>query len=588
MRGILSACLVAAWVLACGSGGATGADVTDTGTDIDVVAADPGPAPDVAPDAVDDSVRPDVPVTDETPADVPEADVLPTDPGPVGTDVVGDFGPDIPDVVQPFPPRHLPFEYTRTAEGEPVAAADVTAFTKKVTGLWKRIDWFRWVLRTNFGVDASTGKADFLAWHGDFSAEKTGGVVAFHENGGDDNMWIPGSVVLSSAMAGYLLTGDWAMGKVAEQFCKGLTATVKGFVWDANDPAPNLMARAIFPMDHDFTMDAVAWKDDGRAKSVTFHDDWHESSGWNASTVHFPTNPTWGDIWVRNMRSTDDVRAITRMTTFLPYLVADAGDDWVKSACQETLTTMKAFNKDIVDSGWNIRTKGADGVAYIIPCTGGPNPQDLGSYVCYIDIDPTDECCSRVTSDFIAYGEKRTPEDCNACIGSIFDQFSAAAHYYNYPILWDYHMAAVGNALVYQQNALAWSYLDGLSKRVDSYVHPSADEPGASDPSWGKDIALLLVEAASVGLPLTWTEARMVQAHWAHAVTDYQDWPNWDLWAATVADGPVQVRPSGNNDGVDIENLTMLMEYCNSPFQNPAGVAFVDCDVVKDPTKWGQ
>jgi hypothetical protein len=30
-----------------------------------------------------------------------------------------------------------------------------------------------------------------------------------------------------------------------------------------------------------------------------------------------------------------------------------------------------------------------------------------------------------------------------------------------------------------------------------------------------------------------------------------------------------------------------LFEYCMSPLKNPAGAAFVDCEVLRDPVTWG-
>ncbi len=551
---------------------------SSSGAGNDPGAQDPGVA---------DEAGPDVPPVDDVAQDRPDVPAdLPTDvPAEATPDVIDDAPaiPDIPDVsTQPFPPRELPFAYTRTAEGTPISAADVTAFTKKVTGLWKKADWARWVLRTSTGVDTSTGKADYLAWHNDIAVAKAGDTVTFSHMGGEHNMWIPGSKVLSEAIGGYLLTGDWKFAKMTEQYCKGLSAVIKGFVWDESDPAPFLMARAIFPMDQSFTLDATNWQDDGRKKVVNFHDMYVIQDGWNAHTFAWPHNPTWGAEYVTNMRSKDDVRSIVRTTMFLPYVLADAKDEWVRSACQETYDLMKGFNKDIVDSGYNIRTKGTDGVAYIVPCSD----QDLASYVCYTDIDPTDECCQRLSSDLIAFGERRTDE-CGNCTGSIYDGFASAAHFYNVPIIWDYHMAAVGNALVYRQARMAWVLLDGLKTRIDSYMHPAADDPWIQDSGWNKELAVLLVQAASVGLPLTWLEAAHVQKQWAQAVTDFQDWPNWDLWAASVPDGPVQARPSSTVGGIDIEAVAMFLEYCNSPFRNAAGVSFIDCDIVKDPAKWG-
>ncbi|NOZ01972.1 MAG: hypothetical protein GXP54_08815, partial [Deltaproteobacteria bacterium] len=429
----------------------------------------------------------------------------------------------------------------------------------------------------------STGKADFLGWYNDVTATKDGDTVTFACKGGEHNMWINGSMVLSEAIAGYLLTGDWTWGKLAEQYCKGLGAVVKGFVWDDSDPAPYLMARSIFPLDNSFTMDAANWKDDGRKKVVTFHDMYHIEDGWNAHTFPWPHNPTWGEMYVTNMRSKDDVRSIVRTTTFLPYLIADAKDDFVREACQETYDLMKGFNKDIVDSGYNIRTKGPDGVAYVIPCSD----QDLGSYVCYTSVDPTNECCQRLSSDLIAYGEQKT-EDCGNCFGSLYDAFASAAHFYNIPIIWDYHMAAVGNALVYGDNDLAKKLMEGLKLRIDSYMHPADDEPGHLDHAWFRELAVMLVQAASMGMPLTWAEARLIHQQWTNAVEEFEAFPNWDPWSADVPDGKVDFRPHASDAGIKITAVTMFLEYCNSPFRNPAGVRFVDCDIVGDMTKWGE
>ena len=509
------------------------------------------------------------------------AEIVPEVPDEVASEGI----PETVEVVEPFPPRKLPFEYTRPAEGDPLTPAEVTTFTKKVAGLWKKVDWWRWALRTSQGVDASTGRDDFLAWYNDTRVVKAGDTMTFKAEGGEHNMWIPGSKVLSAAINGYLLTGDWTMGKLAEQYCKGLTAVVKGFIWDENDPAPFLMARSIFPMDHTFTLDAATWKDDGRKKGVEYHDMYQVQDGWNARTFAWPHNPAWGAEYVTNMRSKDDVCAIVRTTGFLPYAVADAKDDFVRTACQETLDTMKAFNKDIVDSGYNIRTKGVDGVAYVV------TDQDLGSYVQYSGFDDRNECSARLASDLIAYGQRKT-NDCGSGFGSSYDGFACATHYYNYPIVWNYHMAAVLNSLVYRQHADAANLLDGLAQRIDSYLHPSSDEQGAKDPGWGSDMAVLLVQAASVGLPLKAAEARHVEQYWTQAIADYQDWPRWDLWDVSVPDGEYTggggFRPSSTPGGIQVEALTLLVEYCNSPFRNPAGAAFVDCDVLKDIASWGQ
>jgi len=584
MKRIVICFAALAGIVSCDSGGVQRvADERTAGPDPTMDVADPGPAPDQAsPDLPSLDVAQDRQGVDpglEDPADVPEdrADEAASDPGP------SDLDADAAEV--PWPPRALPFEFTRPDEGEPLAPQEVSDFTARVTGLWKKSDFFRWILRTSYGVDASTGTPDFLNWWNDAVAVKNAGTVTFRQTGGDHNMWIPSSKVLSEAIAGYLLTGDWVMGKVAEQYCKGLTATMKGMVYDENDPLPYLMSRNTMAMDHSFTLDEATWHDDGRAKRVEYSGQYYPYQEWNTQRFNYQHNPFWGNVWVTNMRSKDDVCHIVRTTAFLFYAVADAKDAFVRDACTETLEYMKGFNKDIVDTGYYIRTKDPEGHAYIIP------DQDLGSYVWYVGLDERNECTARLASDLIAYG-KRLTNDCGTGTGSIYDTVAVITHYYNYEIIRNYHMAALGNALVRRQDADALALLEGLAQRADSYMHPSPDEPGVSQPEWWADVAEFLLQSASVGLPLTSLEARLVQKHWLKAVEAYEAFPRWDLWDPSVPDGEYPAgggfRPDRPADAVGVEAIALFLEYCFSPFRNPAGVSPVDCDVVRDPSRWGQ
>jgi hypothetical protein len=487
-----------------------------------------------------------------------------------------------------FPPNKLPFEFTRKPKGDPIPAEETLAFTRKVTGMWKKVDYFRWLLRTSSGVDASSGMADYLAWHNDVTAVKSGDTVTFRQDGLEHNMWIPGSKILSQALNGCVLTGDWTICKVAEQYCKGLTAVVKGFIWDEDDPAPFLMARSVFPPDQSFTMDEGTWQDDGRKKAVQFSTAYKVEDGWNAHSFAWPHNPTWGSMWVTNMRSKDDVCAIVRTTTFLPYAQL-APYEWVQDACKETMDNMVGFNKDIVEYGYYIRTKGTDGKAYVF------TDQDLGSYVWYVTFDPLNECTNRLATDLIAYQAPQVNEfvnDCGKGYPSLYEQVAVQGHYYNYPIVWNYHMAALGNALVYGYADLAKGLLEGMADRMDDYLATNTKEVGAKEAQWERDMAVLLVQAASMGLPLTSKEARIVQKHWNAAADELTAWPRWDLWDPAVPDGEYNggsgFRPPDTDTGVPIEAVAMLIEYCNSPFKNPAGETFVDCSIVGDLSKWGE
>jgi len=121
---------------------------------------------------------------------------------------------------------------------------------------------------------------------------------------------------------------------------------------------------------------------------------------------------------------------------------------------------------------------------------------------------------------------------------------------------------------------------------MDTYLSPTTKEPGAEHQDWGKDMAVLLVQAAAVGLPLNNNEARHIQKYWSFAASELAAWDKWDLWAPSVPDGEYNVRPGASPDGIDVEAVTMFLEYCNSPYKNPASARFVDCDVVRDVANW--
>ncbi|HOX42507.1 MAG TPA: hypothetical protein PK668_02865 [Myxococcota bacterium] len=478
-------------------------------------------------------------------------------------------------------PMELPFAYSRPDVGAPLSQAEIADFTAEITGLWRRVDYFTWLLETTHGVDASTGLPDYQIWWHDVDAVKTGDLVTFKNaarHGGSHNNAEPTSLALTQAIAGHLLTGDPVMGEAVEQLARSFTAVMEGFVHDPADPLHFLMSRNIVAQNHAFTLPS------GKRKAVDYSEWFTTYEGWNANRVHYPDNPTWGDLYVTTMRSKDDLPWMYRATAWLPYVVELSPAPEVREAAAEALAHMQGFAQDIVDSGWLIRTKDAQGQPYV------PD-QDLATFVGYTLAFPDAECDARLATALVAGG---TPldQDCGSGQGSPYDLIACSGHYYNYSIVDGFHLNAVHLSLTRGQPAMARELLDGLVTRLERYQDPASGEPGQSDPSWGRDLSVLLLEAAALGLPLTSREAREVQRYLLGAVELYSAFPNWDLWDAGVPDGVYDFRsgfqPARVPEAVRVEELTLLLEYCWSPFRNPAGAALVDCAVVADPARWGE
>jgi hypothetical protein len=475
----------------------------------------------------------------------------------------------------------LPFAFERPDAGEPVSPAELASFTKELAGFWDQIDFFTWVYETSHGVDASTGFPDYLIWWHDVEAVKEGDQVTFRNNpayGGSHNNAEPTNLVLAPALCGYLLTGDEAMRMVAEQFTKSNSACMEGFVYDADDPLHHLLARNIVTFDHEFLLPS------GKKKGVKYSDWYFSYEGWNANRYEYQDNPTWGDVWVTTMRSKDDVPYIYQSAAWLPYVIELSAEPALKEAAEKMLALVEASARDIVESGWIIRTKDAQGKAY------SPK-EDLASLNAYVGLFPDAECDARLATALMGYGEPHGIE-CGEGQGSLYDEMAGRINYFNYQIVDHFHVAALQLALVRGESAVAEALALGLARRLEGYLDPAREIAGQEDESWGRDLSVLLVKAAAFGVPLTSAEVRLVHQYHQAAVDRYSTFPNWDLWDPAVPDGVYDFRegfqPKRGPDAVRIEEVVLLLEYCWSPFRNPAGRPLLDCALVADRPSWGR
>jgi hypothetical protein len=487
-------------------------------------------------------------------------------------------------------PNELTLTFTRPDVGTPLTSAEVTDFTRKLTGFWRDQGYWDWVLRVSHGVHASTGKPDYMLWWG-VDVFKEGDTVRFFHadpNGGGHNIMIPTGRVLSAAVAGYLLTGDPSMAKAAEQFCKGLSATMRGMVHDAADPIDYLMARNIAAFNHTYQTD------EGYTKSIDYSGWYHAYQDWNTGRFEYPDNPTWGPLWVTNMRSKDDMPHIFLTAPEMLYAASRAEDPAVQSACADALQLLEKSARDMVDSGWYIRSKDKDGNVFIPGMSGDPVADqaagDLAMLNNYEDAIPGAECHAKRAAAFIGYGERREL-DCGTAGTNNYEGFATVAHYYNFAIVRFFHVADLALSLVKGDGFAARDSLEGMTARLDENLDRPDADLNCSRSEWERDLAQLALRAAAFGLPLTSREARLIHQSWGQGVDEYSTWEHWNLWDANHPDGQYPHHPDDGRDTqrwASIEDMALALEYCWSPLRNPAGVDLIDCDVVADPARWGE
>ena len=391
-------------------------------------------------------------------------------------------------------PDHLPFTFTRPDVGTPLTAQEVSDFTAKITGFWKDTNHFHWLSWISHGMTADNpdGMPDFKILYNDIQAIKAGDTVTFQHTGGDDNLTIDFSKEFNVTAAAYLESGDPFLGQLLQDWCKGYVALFMGMIWgpaDA-DPEQRILPRNILIGDNDYV-------EEGRKHKIEWGPAKHPSDDWNAKTFENPYNPYWGDIWIRSMRSQDDVPHIYRAVPMMMRLSVDAQDENVRNEAARSLSYLQSFASDVVDSGYFIRTKNRTGNTEV-PLNPDGTVADLASFVEYDPLIKNCQCNAKLASSLIAYADP-LGLDCGNGIGSLYEMIATMQHYYNWEIIRYFHVSALTNALMANQKDVALNLLKGMALRVDQMIHDDASR--AKIDVWDADGASYLVTAAVAGLP---------------------------------------------------------------------------------------
>jgi hypothetical protein len=594
----LFAVAVLAGVVACSGdsgGGDAGRDVQeDAGTD---VAADL-PAADLdEPDASADLPSADLPEED-VPTDLPDADAAD----------VPDTGPEIPEYARvpgleppPKPPDSLGFDPpTRKIDAEIPTDEEVTAFTRKVMAFFAQSDYFNYIYRMTHGLDASYDPEmmPYRLWWTDCGIQRDGDTITFKHGLYSENITKRTIKVMINAAAAYLLIGDERMAELAADLMRGIVALSIGFENQREDPLVKyLQARAIMTHDH-------AYEVDGRKVVVDYSGSRNVGAKWNVHSFEIPDNPMYGAIWATNMRSKDDVPYMHYALNMATRLYHETDNQELKDAAALFIEYMRGFAQRIVEDEWFILTRYADGIATpAVDTTKTGSPlADLGNYTTWEGIlGPDAECNAQLSAALAAYGSQEGKGSCaGGMAGWQFDLFAGQGNWFNYHIYNYFHVAALATANLWGRTEVARALIDGLVTRFERLLNDHT-LPNRDHKEFDCDFAGVMLVAATQGYPLSANEARHIMQWYGDTADWYGQWPHYDPWA-TLPDGQFYgnwkpprdgTRPDGEGGEevfahVRLQEMPYIFEYCYSPLKAPNGVKFIDCDIVRDPTRWAE
>lgn len=564
-------------VLALASCGGDDADSPASGADPDVDAlsdvlpedssgSDGDPADGVGADA-DEADAPGDVADAETSSDTGDANtVLDSDVDELpDEDSDGSPGPDEDRATLSDWPRALPFELRRDPIGVPVPSEEVAAVTRRYLQLLDTIGYFDFVAQRAHGwpQDGPGDRYWYSTWWSGVRVERAGDRVTFvHSEDGADNNGLRSAQLMEGACFATALWGAPDTERLTRAFVRGFVSWALAWERESAPGAGVYLARAAYP--ESFTVPR------GAGGSISWTVDYDASRpGVDADPshyVHVADNPYWGDLWVKNIRSKDD---IGHMFRGLASLVAcyDAMSVDGRSDIDQLTGLYFAWARRVEDDGNRIVTLDADLNEYF----------PSGDLATYIDL-PGVECPGKLLMR-LAGRAYTGGMNCGNGVGPADRQLSQAKNG-TAQILRSHHLAAAMHALIAGRDDVAEPLLRGVTASIDWFAEgfTAGERPFDLD---DRDFAAHLLHSAVAGVPLT---AREVG--WLHQRIDAADAGlralpayTWDLFGPDVPDGQLPFEPA--SPGLWINDLALPLGFCASPWVNPGGQPLLDCELVR-------
>lgn len=460
----------------------------------------------------------------------------------------------------PDHPHQLPFDYARPDVGVPLTQAELAAATKQYLEILTGTSWLDQIANRAHGVPESDSQHRYWysTWWSGVTAERKAGKVTFtHDPNGADNNGLRTAQLLEGACYASTIWKKPAHEHLTRRLLRGFTSWFM-----AMETGPNadefLMARAAYPAPLDATETPIPLHIDyapGRPGLDTPP----------AVFIHLPDNPSWPDLWVRNMRSKDDIGHMMRALGEIDTCSGHFTDADAEADLTELRRRFEGFSRRVQADDFAIASLDKSLKEYV-PSDG------LAHFIKLF------ECGALLTIE--ETGHAGAPDvDCKDGNDAVAEggTFKSGAM----QIVRAFHEAAVLQALLHGKTDIAKTMLAGIGKRLDT-VMDLIDAGKQPDNFHTGDLVAFMIHAANTGVPLTSREVRWLHARIAEAHASYLDparASDFALFAPNSPDGMYPYEPTGA--GIDFKDLGLALGLCAAQYRNPTSRAALDCDAVK-------
>ncbi len=493
-------------------------------------------------------------------ADVP-GDTAPDTSPDTAPDTAPDTGPDAPeDDVSTSGPSFI-----RPEAGEPVPPEEITEVTALYLDLLAKTRYFDATAERVHGWPQSDpeGRYWYGTWWSGVTVTKEGGEITFlHGDQGADNNGMRTGPIFASACYAHALWGDRE--DLVRELLRGFNSW--SMAWDRPGyDTDGILCRAAYPV-------SITDTDHGGTINIDYSlnrpgnalDEEHPPTYY----VHNPDNPHWGDLWVKNTRSKDDIGHMLHGLAMLPACTTAPSDGLVEDLAMAD-ERYRAWCRKVEDDGYAIATLDGDFNEYI----------PFGDLAFYDNTVADLECKSKLAIRL--FGRDDAGDfDCGNGISILDEEWGLKNDFHQ--INRSHHEAAAAIAFLRGQREVGDAMLEGLAWRLDKILDAKEEDPEGYTGPHDQDLAELVVYSASAGLPLTWREVRFVhdrirEAHASYVTEDKL--PGYDILNPNTPDGAYPYNPGGS--GFFWRDMGNALGTCASPWANPTSKPTLDCEQVR-------
>jgi hypothetical protein len=445
----------------------------------------------------------------------------------------------------------LPFALNRDMVGEAITEQEREEATSQLLETLNTTFWRDAVAGRVTGGPAQKDGIDPATWWSGITVARANGVVRFvHTENGADNNGLRTAPVLEGACYELAITGDPDTERLVHRLLRGFTSWSTAMERGPDDES-GLLARAAYPEPYTYPVGDVTLSVDTSPGRPGL-------DGGPAQFIHLPENPAFGDLYVRNTRSKDDLGHMLRALG-----AVDSCDGILHDRADLVEARRRAiqWSARIVDADFHIPTLDKD-LQEVIPSG------DLAV------LFPVIECGARLAVHLAATETEVEDEDCEEGMQVPENSgLSSGA----LQIVRHFHLGATQQALIHGQNDIAEQLASGLAARLDT-VFDAMDAGEPHDNFHDGDLIAYLLHASAAGVPLTprevrWLYGQLSATHDAALATDPY---NFQLFAANTPDGSYAYDPAiGPTSFIE---AGLWLAPCAAKYRDPAGTSVFDCD----------